>query len=88
MPVEFNLPGSSIDELKKIIMAYGNFTDKAALEEVGKLVGVQSSTISRNAKFLVDTGILSNGAQKASTDLGRNLARAIEHKVADDEQQF
>lgn len=88
MAEKMNLPGSSFDELKKIIMAYASLPDKATTDEVGKLASVHSTTISRNAKFLVDIGILTGGAQKAATELGRSLGRAIEHGVVDDEREF
>lgn len=84
MAAEFNLPGSSLAELNKIIQAYGHFSDKASGQEVANLAGVHRTTISRSAKFLVDAGVLSLGAQKNLTDLGRKLARAIEHDVTND----
>ncbi|MDD9706851.1 hypothetical protein PVW53_06110 [Seohaeicola sp. SP36] len=82
--VEFNLPGSSYDELKKIIMGYGDVSQKASLSEVSKLAGVHETTISRSAKFLVDVGLITNGAQKCATDLGKRLSRALDHSVDDD----
>lgn len=85
---ELNLPGSSFDELTKIIQAYGHFTEKASGEEVGKVAGVHRTTISRNSKFLVDIGVLTTGAQKSATDLGQRLARALEHNVTEDIRKY
>ncbi|MEY3533805.1 MAG: hypothetical protein RI979_1829, partial [Pseudomonadota bacterium] len=86
--VEFNLPGSSFEEVRKIVHAYSSFATKVGLDEVAKVSGINSTIISKSAKFLVDIGVLSSGAQKVATDLGRKLGRAIEHKVVDDERIY
>jgi len=86
--VEFNLPGSSFEEVRKIVHAYSSFSTKVGLDEVAKVSGINSTIISKSAKFLVDIGVLSSGAQKVATDLGRKLGRAIEHKVVDDERIY
>lgn len=84
---EFHLPGSSYEELSKIIQAYGHIKEKAGVDQVGNLAGIHKTTVSRSSKFLTDAGLISSGAQKAPTELGRKLARALEHKVADDIQR-
>ena len=45
------LPGSSIDELIKIIIAYSKINGPATLEQISKLVGVDTTTVSRNNRF-------------------------------------
>jgi len=77
----FKLPGSSYEELMKIVHAWGLSTGSSSNEEVGRLAGVDPSTISRNNGFLESVGVLaSEGRKKVPTELGVRLARAIEHK--------
>ena len=86
--IEFNLPGSSFEELNKIVHAYSTFSSKVGLNDVEKVSGIAATTISRSAKFLVDVGVLTSGSQKMCTDIGRRLGRAIEHKVLDDSRML
>lgn len=81
---EFNLPGSSFDELQKIVQGYSNAKEAASLSDIAKLIGIHETSISRNNKFLVDVGLITGGRAKAATGLGRRLGRALEHAQADD----
>lgn len=84
MDDKFKLPQSSYEELTKVIKAYGHFTQEVSLEEVSRLISLHTTIISRNAGFLLATGILTTGAKKAATDIGRMLARALEHEMPDE----
>lgn len=81
---KFKLPGSSYEELIKIITAYGNTSGPVAPSDVGSVIGIHETIVSRNNGFLLATGIVEGGNRKATTELGRSLARALEHEVADD----
>ena len=83
------LPGSSYEELTKIIAAYSNVAGEAGPADVGKLVGVDQTTISRNNGFLSAVGLLEEvkGGKKRATDLGRDLGRALEHNLSDRVQE-
>jgi hypothetical protein len=87
MATEFNLPGSSFEEVQKIIKGYGHVSANASLADLSKLVGLHGSIISRNAKFLVDVNLLTSGKYKGSTDNGKKLGRALEHSQAVDAQR-
>lgn len=88
MATEFNLPGSSFEEVQKIIKGYGHASANASLADLSKLVGLHQSIISRNAKFLVDINLLTSGKYKSSTDNGKKLGRALEHDQAPDAQRY
>ena len=78
-----SIPGASLPEIKKIIEGYASSRDAMSLDDVSKKVGMLSTFISRNTKFLGDLGLLTTGAQKQATDAGRRYARALEHKQED-----
>ncbi|WP_020156579.1 hypothetical protein [Caldibacillus debilis] len=85
MSEEIKLPASSYEELIKIIMAYGSTKIKEPnLEELSKLCGIPTTTISRNSGFLVATGIIEGGKSKTITEKGKALARALEHNKTDE----
>ncbi|AHF86824.1 hypothetical protein RLEG3_31125 [Rhizobium leguminosarum bv. trifolii WSM1689] len=81
MKEQFKLPGSSMDEVCRIIMGYARLDKPANLSEISKATGVPDTTVSRNAGFLVSIGVLENGAKKAPTELGRRLGHALMHNV-------
>jgi hypothetical protein len=84
MDDKFKLPQSSYEELAKMIKAYGHMTEPASLEGVSKLIGMNPTVISRNAGFMVGLGIIKPGAKKCPTNIGRELAHALEHNIADE----
>jgi hypothetical protein len=90
MAEPFKLPGSSYDELAKIIAAYSSIPGEASPSDVGKLVGVDQTTISRNNGFLAAVGLIDElkGGKKTATDLGRDLGRALDHNLSDRVQEF
>lgn len=83
MPDEkFKLPNSSYEELVKIIRSYGQVFKPESLTEISRLSAMNATVISRNAGFLTAIGILEAGAKKLPTNLGRELAQALEHNIS------
>ena len=81
---KFKLPGSSYEELTKIVKSYGQFTAPAGLDEVSKLIGMDKTVISRNAGFLIEMNVLESGQKKSLTSLGKELAQALEHEMPEE----
>jgi hypothetical protein len=67
---EFNLPGSSLEENKKIIKGYSHAGENVSLDDLSKITGLHSTVISRNNKFLADLGLIAGGRSKKATELG------------------
>lgn len=88
MTTEFNLPGSSFEEVKKILKGYSHAPEQATLDQLSKLIGLHVTVISRNNKFLSDIGLVSGGMKKSATDLGRKLGRALDHNQEADAQGY
>ncbi|MFB2659586.1 hypothetical protein [Shewanella mangrovisoli] len=88
MSTEFNLPGSSFEEVQKILKGYSHASENASLETLSKLTGLHTTVISRNNKFLSDIGLISGGMKKSATELGKKLGRALEHKQIQDVQKY
>lgn len=85
MPDEgFALPGSSYEELVKVVRAYDHFPTEIALNEVSSVAGMHPTNVSRNNQFLVATGVISGGKKKGITEAGRALARSLEHNIEDE----
>jgi hypothetical protein len=76
----FKLPGSSYEELCKIIQAYGKLTKPSSLEDVSQTVKMHATAISRNNAFLSTAGIIEGGRLKSATILGKKLARALDYE--------
>lgn len=85
---KFNLPGSSFDVLKKVIIGYGNAKDSGNLDDISKLTGVHKTTISSNNIFLSQLEIITGGNIKTITELGSKLSRALEHDQIQDIRKF
>jgi hypothetical protein len=81
---KFRLPRSSYDQIARIIQAYANFTNGAPLADVARVAVTDTETVSRNNGFLADVGLVAGGNRKALTDLGRDLARALEYDTRED----
>jgi hypothetical protein len=79
MTTEFNLPGSSFEEIQKILKGYSHASEQTSLQQMSRLTGLHETSISRNNKFLVDIGLILGGKTKSSTELGKKLGRALEH---------
>jgi len=88
MTTEFNLPGSSFEEVQKILKGYSHAPEQSSLDQLSKLIGLHATVISRNSKFLSDIGLIGGGMKKTATDLGKKLGRALDHKQDVDAQGY
>ena len=88
MSTEFNLPGSSFEEVQKILKGYSVAPDQTALDDLARLVGLHRTIISRNNKFLTDIGLIAGGRRKSATDLGKRLGRALDHNQEQDARNY
>ena len=83
MAENFKLPGSSYEEFTKIILAYasGRSGQSMSLDVVAQYASMDKTIVSRNNGFLVQCGLVSEGNQKAATELGIKLGRAYQLKM-------
>ena len=83
MAENFKLPGSSYEELIKIIKAYstGKTGAPMALEDIAQATGMDKTIISRNNGFLIQLGFVSDGNKKIPTQTGSDLGRAYTLKM-------
>jgi len=83
MSESFKLPGSSYEELTKIVKAYS--TSKVgtpmSLDTVAQTAGMDKTVVSRNNGFLVQLGFISEGNKKSPTQNGSNLGRAYTNRM-------
>lgn len=86
MAETFKLPGSSYDELVKIIKAYacGKVGIPMSLDVIAQSTGMDKTVVSRNNAFLVQMGFITEGNKKSPTQDGIDLGRAYTLKM--DEQ--
>lgn len=82
--LEFKLPGSSFQEISKIIQAYAQINRAASLEDVSKRAGINSTTISANNGFLLSLGVIEGGKSKSPTSVGKRLGDALGHGLEDE----
>jgi hypothetical protein len=78
---EIKLPGSSFDEIGKIVQAYSSANRPMSLGDVSKRTGIHPTVVSRNNGFLLSVGIVEGGKSKAITPLGRRLGHALSHNL-------
>lgn len=80
----FGLPGVSFARIKEILKGYGGGDPLKAktVGEVATIVTVDASSVSRNSKFFLGTGLLSGGKERSLTERGRRLFDAL--SVQDD----
>lgn len=84
MPEEkLRVPGSSYEELIKIVKAYGTMNSPASPNDVGDIAGMHSTIVSRNNAFLVGIGVVEGGNKKVATSKGKALASALEHDMSE-----
>lgn len=78
MAENFKIPGSSYEELIKIIKAYGTAKvgTPMSLDAVAQTAGMDKTIVSRNNGFLIQLGIISEGNKKSPTQFGSDLGRA------------
>lgn len=80
----FRLPLSNYDDLTHIIVGYSRFDGVMSPADVGRAIRMHKTTVSSNNAFLVSTGLVTSGQMKRMTDLGRDLARALDSQVAEE----
>jgi hypothetical protein len=80
----FPLPSSSYKELIKIVQGYGRIGTDASLADVAKLTAIPETGVSGNNRFLVAIGVIQGGKRKAITPLGKELANALQHEIAEE----
>ncbi len=77
----FKLPGSSYERVAQLIQGYTHLKDPVNAGDVGKLVSVDASEVSRNNGFLLALGIIDGGQKKGITELGKALGLALDHGI-------
>jgi len=80
----FKLPGSSYEELTKIIKAYAQCRGPAGPNDVGTRAAMDATVVSRNNGFLLATEVVEGGRNKELTELGRRLASALDYEMPDE----
>ena len=80
----FKLPGSSLDEVIKVIQGYATISKPASLDDVAKATGMHRTSISKNVGFLLSLGLLEGGRSKATTEIGQKLGLALMHNVPEE----
>lgn len=83
MAEKHSVPANSLGELKKVVAGFATANAAMSLADVSKATGMNPTTISGNAKFLVELGLIGGAKAKQTTELGRKYARAIEHNQED-----
>lgn len=86
----YKLPGSSYEELIKIIKAYslGKSGVVVSLDELVQATGMSKTIISRNNGFLVQVKLISEGNKKAPTDLCKQMGKAYELNMNEEVQNY
>ena len=86
MAENFKVPGSSYDEVVKIIKAYasGKAGQAYGLEDIAQLSGMDKTVVSRNNGFLTCVDLVSEGNRKTPTDNCLNLGRAYSLNMIDE----
>lgn len=80
----FKLPGSSLEEVFKVIQGYTSFGKLASLSDISKSTGMHETAISKNVGFLLSMGFLQGGRDKSTTEVGKKLGLALMHGVQED----
>ena len=90
MADNFKLPGSSYDELIKILKAYASGKEGQAqtLDAIAQATGMDKTIISRNNGFLVQMEILTEGNKKTPTEDCFALGRAYELGIVEEIQRI
>ena len=80
----FKLPGSSYEELCKIVRAYAQSSKGTDLKTLSSRTGITPTTISENNAFLIGVGLITREKPRVVTDLGRRLGLALDHEMANE----
>ena len=81
---KFKLPGSSLDEVFKVVQGYATIDKPASLADIAKATGMHHTSISKNVGFLLSMGVLEGGQSKAPTEIGQKLGLALMHNVPEE----
>ncbi len=81
---KFKLPGSSLEEVFKVVQGYTTFGKTASLADIAKTTGMHETSISKNVGFLLSLGVLQGGRDKSITEVGKKLGLALMHNVPDE----
>ena len=81
---KFKLPGSSLEEVFKVVQGYATIGKPASLADIAKATGMHETSISKNVGFLLSMGVLEGGRYKAPTELGQKLGLALMHNVPEE----
>jgi len=81
MEERIKLPGSSFEEISKVIQGYASANKPSSLDEISRRIGMHNTVISRNNGFLMSIGILDGGKNKAITPLGKKIGDALSHNI-------
>ncbi|MGN0364935.1 MAG: hypothetical protein ACI4E5_03235 [Suilimivivens sp.] len=86
MADNFKVPGSSYDEVIKIIKAYasGKSGQAYGLDDIAQLSGMDKTIVSRNNGFLLCIELITEGNKKSPTDNCLNLGRAYSLNMTDE----
>lgn len=86
MAENFKVPGSSYEEVVKIIKAYasGKVGQAYGLEDIAQLSGMDKTVVSRNNGFLMCVELITEGNKKAATDICLNMGRAYNLNMIDE----
>lgn len=80
------LPRTGYDVMAKVLKAYSLTGDEAiGREEIANKAGLSGGQVSHTHSFLTSIGILTGGQQKALTEEGKELARAIQYGFEEEE---
>jgi len=86
MAEPFKLPGSSYDEIVKIIKAYSVAKEGTVqtLDAIAQSTKMDRTSVSANNGFLVQMGVITEGNKKGTTEIGRLLGRAYTSKIEEE----
>lgn len=80
----FFLPKTTLKVVVKILRTYATRSGPMTVTEAARKLGVHFTVISRNSKFLVNTGLIVGTKERSLTDMGRQLTRSVS---SDDEEE-
>jgi hypothetical protein len=85
---EFKLPGSSLEEVEKVIEAYAQKSGPTTNDDLSRLTGMVKTDVSRNNGFLASVSLIEGGRYKQASELGRSLGMALHHGQADEVRSY
>ena len=90
MADNFKLPGSSYEEIIKIIKAYSSGKEGQAqpLDAIAQASGIDRTIVSRNNGFLLQMQLLMEGAKKTPTSECFSLGRAYSLNIREEVQKI